>query len=79
MNVGIQREIRHGMVFSADYLRNIETRTLLAIDINHVGGVANFNCGRCARLRSLTTNASFGCARAQPVCNCAIECGSWHW
>jgi len=43
MNLGIQREIRHGMVFSADYLRNIETRTLLGIDINHVGDVSHFD------------------------------------
>jgi hypothetical protein len=28
INFGIQRELRHGMVFSADYLRNIETRNL---------------------------------------------------
>ena len=31
MNVGIQREIRRGMVFSADYLRNVGTRSLLSI------------------------------------------------
>jgi len=37
MNFGIQREIRNGMVFSADYLRNIETRSLLQVDINHDG------------------------------------------
>ncbi len=43
MNVGIQREIRPGMVFSADYLRNVETRTLLAIDVNKVGDVSTFN------------------------------------
>jgi Carboxypeptidase regulatory-like domain len=37
MNVGLQREIRPGMVLTADYLRNIETHTLIAIDTNHVG------------------------------------------
>ena len=37
MNFGIQREILRGMIFSADYLRNVETRSLLGIDINHVG------------------------------------------
>ncbi len=45
INLGIQREIRHGMVFSADYLRNIETRTLLAIDVNKVGDISTFNLG----------------------------------
>ena len=42
MNIGIQREIRHGMVFSADYLRNVETRTLLG-RCQSVGDVRNFN------------------------------------
>ncbi len=37
MNLGIQREIRPGVVFTVDYLRNIETHTLLAVDTNHVG------------------------------------------
>ncbi|MGA2019727.1 MAG: carboxypeptidase regulatory-like domain-containing protein [Candidatus Sulfotelmatobacter sp.] len=37
MNIGIQREIRHGMVLTADFLRNVETHALLGVDINHVG------------------------------------------
>ncbi len=43
INVGIQHEIHHGMVFSADYLRNVETRTLIGVDVNHMGDVSNFN------------------------------------
>ncbi|MFZ0286580.1 MAG: carboxypeptidase regulatory-like domain-containing protein [Terriglobales bacterium] len=43
MNFGIQHELRPGMVFTADYLRNIETHTLLAIDTNHVGDARYFN------------------------------------
>jgi hypothetical protein len=43
MNFGIQHEFRPGMVFTMDYLRNIETHTLLAIDTNHVGDVRYFN------------------------------------
>jgi len=45
INFGVQREIRHGMIFSADYLRNIETRTLLGVDINHTGDISHFNLG----------------------------------
>src|SRR5262249_41405247 len=45
MNVGVQREIRHGMVFSADYLRNVTTHTLLGIDVNKAGDVSTFNAG----------------------------------
>jgi hypothetical protein len=43
MNIGIQREIRHGMVLTADFLRNVETHALLGQDINHVGDIADFN------------------------------------
>jgi hypothetical protein len=43
MNFGLQHELRKGMVFTADYLRNIETHTLLAIDTNHVGDARYFN------------------------------------
>jgi hypothetical protein len=43
INFGIQRELHHGMIFSADYLRNIETKSLLGVDINHVGDIKNFN------------------------------------
>jgi hypothetical protein len=43
MNFGIQHELRPGMVFTADYLRNIATHTLLAVDTNHVGDSRYFN------------------------------------
>ena len=43
MNFGFQHEIRHGMVFSADFLRNVETHGLLGQDINRVGTSNNFN------------------------------------
>jgi hypothetical protein len=71
MNVGIQREIRHGMVFSADYLRNVETHSLLGIDINHVGDAHNFNLAN-AQAAISATNTSFGCASV----DCAIAAGA---
>jgi hypothetical protein len=37
MNIGIQRELKPGMVLTVDYLRNISTHTLLSGDTNHVG------------------------------------------
>ena len=37
MNIGIQRELRRGMVLTVDYLRNVSTHNLLSIDTNHVG------------------------------------------
>ena len=43
MNVGFQREIRRGTVLSADYVRNVETRSLLGVDLNHSGDTRYFN------------------------------------
>jgi hypothetical protein len=43
MNVGVQREIRHGVVFSADFVRNVQTHYFLGTDVNHTGDVRHFN------------------------------------
>jgi Carboxypeptidase regulatory-like domain len=43
MNIGIQREIKSGLVFTADFLRNVATHDLLSIDTNHVGDARFFN------------------------------------
>jgi hypothetical protein len=42
MNIGVQHEIRPGMVFSADYLRNVGTHYFLGFDENHSGDVRYF-------------------------------------
>jgi hypothetical protein len=71
MNVGIQREIRRGMVLSADYLRNVETHSLLGIDINQAGDISHFSLAN-AQAAIATTNAQFGCASV----DCAIGKGA---
>jgi hypothetical protein len=43
VNIGIERELHKGVVFTADYVRNVQTHSLLAIDTNHVGDAKNFN------------------------------------
>jgi len=43
MNIGIQQEIRLGMVLSADYLRNVQTHYLLGVDVNHTGDSRYFD------------------------------------
>jgi hypothetical protein len=75
INVGIQHEIRHGMVFSADYLRNVETRTLIGVDINRQGDIATFNlAGANAAINA--TNSSFGCPSGPAGVGCAIAAGA---
>ena len=75
MNVGIQHQIMPGMVFSADYLRNIETRSLLGIDINRVGNVAGFDSGAASAAID-ATNASFACPAGPGGVDCAIAAGA---
>lgn len=55
MNIGIQRELHPGTVLTADYLRNVSTRTLLAVDTNHIGDVrfVNTAAGNAAIAKTL--------------------------
>jgi len=77
MNLGIQRELRRGMVLTADYLRNISTHTLLAVDTNHIGDVRFFNLA-AAQAAISNTNKSFGCGAGfdQASSQCAINAGA---
>jgi carboxypeptidase family protein len=43
MNIGIQQEIRPGTLFSADFVRNVQTHYFLGIDENHTGDIRYFN------------------------------------
>jgi|SRR5579862_2135994 len=61
MNFGIQREIHRGTVFTADYLRNVSTHTLLAVDTNLVGDSRFFNLAN-AQQAIATTLAACGTA-----------------
>jgi hypothetical protein len=75
INIGIQREIRHGMVLSADYLRNIETKTLLGIDVNKVGDISTFNQGGAqAAIASVEANCGLGVTVASTYSgNCNLD------
>lgn len=61
LNFGFQHEIRHGVVISADYVRNVETHGLLGIDVNHTGSVRYFN-RQGAQAAVATTLANCGAA-----------------
>lgn len=61
MNIGIQREIRRGMVLTVDYLRNVSTHNLLSIDTNHVGDSRFFNAvAASAAVLAVETNCGNG-------------------
>jgi Carboxypeptidase regulatory-like domain len=61
MNFGIQREIRHGMVLTADFLRNVETHSLLGVDVNKVGTIQSFNPTGAEAAVEDAANATAGC------------------
>ena len=77
MNIGFERQLSKGVVWTADYIRNVGTHTLLAIDVNHVGDVRFFNKAN-ATAAIATTNAAFGCGSAATTAaiNCAIAAGA---
>jgi hypothetical protein len=75
MNIGVQHELKPGTVISVDYLRNIGTHTLLAIDENHVGD-AQFLDQNGALAAITATNTSFSCPAGPGGINCAIAAGA---
>ena len=83
MNVGFQREIRHGMVLSADYVRNVETHGLLGVDVNHAGSTKYFNKNGALAAISVTNSeftnskgASCGPGTDGAAIDCAIAAGA---
>ena len=75
INIGIQRELRPGMVLSVDYIRNVQTHYLLGVDQNHAGDVRYFNlAGANAAINA--TNAFFGCPAGPAGVDCAIAAGA---
>jgi hypothetical protein len=70
MNFGLQHEFRPGVVFSADFVRNVETHELLAIDVNHVGDSRYFILANAkAAIASTLANCGVGTINAA-ISNC---------
>jgi Carboxypeptidase regulatory-like domain len=61
VNFGVQRQIGHGVLFSVDYLHNVSTHTLLAVDTNHVGDARYLNVNAAlAAINATVTPAGCG-------------------
>ena len=54
MNIGVQREIRPGIILSADFVRNVQTHYFLGIDVNHTGDVRYFDKAAAQRAIAAT-------------------------
>ncbi len=71
MNIGIQREIRPGMVLSVDYIRNVQTHYLLGVDQNHSGDIRSFDkpAAQAAIADTLTACNAGSLAAAETDCS----------
>jgi hypothetical protein len=45
MNIGVQHELRPGLVLSTDYVRSVGIHAIVGIDVNHVGDAQYLNVG----------------------------------
>ncbi|HKE59509.1 MAG TPA: TonB-dependent receptor, partial [Pyrinomonadaceae bacterium] len=77
LNIGVQREIKNGLVLSVDYLRNRGVHFNQTTDVNRVGA-ANTLDVPIARDAISATNNDFGCPAAvtPAAINCAIAAGA---
>ena len=77
MNVGVQRELKNGMVLSADLIRNVNLHYLLGVDTNHVGDARFLNKNAALNAIALTNAAFPGCAGTTAAAiTCAIAAGA---
>jgi hypothetical protein len=70
MNVGVQHEIRRGMVLSVDFLRNVETHALLGVDANDVGDPHHFNFGSAQQAIQNTITACGATSLQDAITSC---------
>ncbi|HET7288212.1 MAG TPA: hypothetical protein VFI71_12105, partial [Pyrinomonadaceae bacterium] len=76
-NIGVQQELKPGLVVSVDYLRNRGLHFGQIIDLNRIGAADTLNVNT-ARAVIAATNDAFGCpsnATAAAI-NCAIGAGA---
>ena len=78
INIGVQREVWKGAIFTADYIRNVGDHFYQALDENHVGDARFLNVAAATNAIS-TTTASFancGAAGDSAAIDCAIKAGA---
>jgi len=76
MNIGIQRELWPGTIFSADFIRNVQTHYFLGIDENHTGDIRYFD--RAAAQAAITATL-VQCGVTSIQIGIAAPCPSGHF
>jgi hypothetical protein len=74
LNIGIQRELKRGLVLSVDYLRNRGVHFNQTTDLNRIGAANTLDVA-IARDAIIATNDAFGCGASASAAaiNCAIN------
>jgi hypothetical protein len=77
INIGIQREVWKGGIFSGDFIRNVGEHIQQSIDKNLVGSAASLNSTNATNAINATTT-SFGCTAGSMSAqiDCAIAAGA---
>ena len=77
INVGIQQEIKPGLVLNVDYVMNRGVHFLMIVDRNRVGAANSFNLA-AGQAAMDATFSEFGCAAGSNSANvdCAIAAGA---
>lgn len=71
MNVGLRHEFRPGLVFTADYLRQVTTRSLLGVDVNEGGAANTFNLANALAARDVAQTQN-GCLAGTNQVSCMV-------
>jgi len=71
MDIGLQHELKPGLIFSLDYLRYVTTRTLLGLDVNSGGAAATFNQANAAADRD-AAQIKNGCLPGTNQVSCMV-------
>lgn len=76
MNIGLQRQLRPGMVVSADFIRNVQTHFLLGVDQNHAGDIRYFNKTAAQQAIAATLSQCGASTLAGAEANCSALNGT---
>jgi hypothetical protein len=71
MNAGLRHELRPGLVFTIDYLRQVTTRSLLGIDVNEGGAANTFNLANALAARDVAQTQN-GCSAGTNQVSCMV-------
>ena len=71
MNIGLEHELKPGLRFTFDYVREVTTRTLLGVDVNHGGAASTFNANNAFADRD-AAQTSNGCLAGPGQVGCMV-------